>query len=113
MSLSQNHHDLEQFCTDFELISSSIGNHHLTCLTLIQYVNAACSKSCANSKNNTADIKLDNITITSGYSQMTEKHSEFISGQYVNFNFFFKVSLYNKCYHNIIYETLNFSVSQL
>lgn len=65
MSLSQNHDDLEQFCTDFEFIFSSVGNHHLTCLILIQDFNATCSKSYANSKNNTADIKLGNITIIS------------------------------------------------
>ena len=35
------------------------------------------SKWCASDKNNTAGIKLDNITITSGYNQMIDKPTHY------------------------------------
>ena len=38
------------------------------------------SKWCASDKNNTAGIKLDNITITSTYNQMIDKPTHYNNG---------------------------------
>ena len=69
-SPSQN---LEQFCTNFQLLFSIINNLHPTCSILIRDFNAKCSKWCASDKNNAAYIELDNITAPSDYSQMVDK----------------------------------------
>ena len=40
---------------------------------------AKCSKWCISDKNNTPVIKLDNILTTSGYNQMIDKPTHYIS----------------------------------
>ena len=81
-----------------------------------------CSKWRASDKNNTAGIELDNITMTSGYNQMTDKPTRYITESSSCIDLIFssnvnitktcgvKQSFYEKCHHNIIYGTLNFNI---
>ena len=57
------------------------------------------SKWCASDKNNTAGIKLDNITITSGYNQMIDKptHYNNESSSCIDLIFSLNVNLKKKC----------------
>ena len=106
----------------FDLFLSNINNRHLTCSIVLGDFNAKCSKWCASDKNNTAGIKLDNITITSDYNQMTDKLTHYISesswcialifSSNVNLNkkLWCWAITYKICHHNIIYGTLNFNI---
>ena len=76
-SPSQNHDDLERFCTNFDLLLSNINNLHPTCSIVLGDFNAKCSKWCSSDRNNTAGVELDNITMTSGYNQMIDKPTHF------------------------------------
>ena len=77
----QNPDELEQFCTNFYLLLSSINNLHLTCPILIGDFNVKCSKWYAsNNNNNAAGIELDSITLSSGYSQIIDKPTHFVNG---------------------------------
>ena len=62
-------------------------------------------------KNNTADIKLDKITMTSGYNQMTDKPTHYIneSSSCIDLIFSWNWNLtknceVKKCHYNIIYN---------
>ena len=57
------------------------------------------SKWCASDKNNTAGIKLDNITIASGYNQMIDKptHYNNESSSCIDLIFSLNVNLKKKC----------------
>ena len=77
-SPSQSHDELERFCINFDLLLSNISNFHPTCSLVLGDFNAKCSKWCASDKNNTAGIKLDSITTTSGYNQMIDKLTHYI-----------------------------------
>ena len=71
---------------------------------------------------NTASIELDNITMTSGFNQMIDKPTYYINESSSCTDLIFSLnvnltkncgveqSLYDKCHHNIIYETLNFNI---
>ena len=67
-SISQDHDELDRFCTNFDLLLSNINNLHLTCSIVLGDFNAKYSKWCASDKNNTTGIELDYITMTSGYN---------------------------------------------
>ena len=74
---SQNHDELEHFCNNFDLLLSNMNNPYLTCSIVF---NAKCSKWCPSDKSNTAaGIELDNITMTSGYNQMSDKPTHYIN----------------------------------
>ena len=107
---------------NFDLLLSNINNLHPTCSIVLCGFNAKCSKWCASDKNNTAGIELDNITMTSGYNQMTDKPTHFVNESQSCIDLIFssnvnltkncgvEQSLYEKCDHNIIYGTLNFNI---
>ena len=73
-------------------------------------------------KNNIARLEVDNITTTAGYSQVINKPTHFINGtsscndlifsSNMSFkrNYGIEQSIYEKCHHNITYNTLDFSV---
>ena len=121
-SPSQNHDELERFCTNFDLLLSNINNLLPTCSIDLGDFNTKCSKWCASDKNNTAGIELDNITMTSCYNQMIDKPTHFIneSSSCIDLIFSSNVnltkncgveqSLYEKCHPNIIYGALNFII---
>ena len=75
-SPSQNHDELDHFCTNFNLLLSNINNLYLTRSIVF---NAKCSKWCNSDETNTAGIELDNITMTSGYNQMIDKPTHYIN----------------------------------
>ena len=74
-------------------------------------------------KNNAVGIELDNITTTSGYNQITDKLTYFVNGSSSCIGVTFssnesltkncgdEQSLHEKCHHNIICESVNFSIS--
>ena len=77
---------------------------------------------CFCDKNKIAGIKLDNVTITSGYNQMIDKPTHYINesscidlifSSNVNLtkNCGVEQSLYKTCHHDIVYGTLNFNIS--
>ena len=78
-SPSQNHDELEHFCTNFDLLLSNINNLYPTCSIVLGDFNAKCSKWCASVKRNTAGIELDNITMTSDYNQMIDKPTHYVN----------------------------------
>ena len=81
-----------------------------------------CSKWCTTEKNNAAGLEIDSITTASGYSQMINKPTHFINESSSCIDLIFssntsfvkncgsELPIYEKCHHNIIYETLNFNV---
>ena len=121
-SPSQNHDELERFCTNFDLLLSNINNLYPTCSIVLGDFNAKCSKWCASNKNNTAGIELDNFTMRSGYNQMIDKPTHFINDSSSCIDLIFssnvnltkncgvEQSLYEKCHHNIINGTLHFNI---
>ena len=74
-------------------------------------------------KNNAAGIELDNITSTSGYNQITNIPTYFVNGSSSCISVIFSSneslikncgderSLHEKCHHNIIYGSVNFSTA--
>ena len=120
--LSQSHHDLQRFCTNFDLLLSNINNLPATCLILLSNFNAKCSKWCASDKNNTAAIELDNITTTYGYNQIIDNPNHYIDESSSRIDLIFpsnvnltencgvEQSLYKTYHHSIIYGTLNFNI---
>ena len=74
-------------------------------------------------KNNAAGIELDNITTTSGYNHITDIPTYFVNGSsscigvifYLNESLIKNCedeqSLHEKCHHNIIYGSVNFSTA--
>ena len=117
-SPSQNHDKLEQFCTNFDLLFSNINDLHPTCSIALGDFNEKCSKWCASDKSNTACIELDNITITSDYSQMIDKATHYINGSSSCIDLIFSSnvnfkSLYETCHYNIFHGTLNFNIPHL
>ena len=109
---------LERFCANFDLLLSNINDLHPTCSIVLGNFNAKCSKWCASDRTNSASIELDNITATSGYNQMIGKPTDYINESSLIFssnvnltkNCGVEQSLYETCYHNIIYGTLNFNI---
>ena len=80
-SPSQNHDELERFCTNSDPFLSNIVNLYPTGSIVLGDFNTKCSKWCASDKNNTAGIELDNITTTLGYNQMIDKPTHYINEQ--------------------------------
>ena len=121
-SPSQNHDELEHFCTNFDLLLSNNNNLYPTCSIVLVDFNAKCPEWCASDKSNTAGIELHNITIKSGHNQMIDKPIHYIneSSSCIDLIFSSNVNLtkncgveqshYEKCHHNIIYGTLNFNI---
>ena len=119
-SPSQNHDELEHFCTNFDLLLSNINNLYSTCSIVLGDFNAKCSKWCASDKSNTAGIELDNISMK--YNQMIDKPTHYINESSTCIDLIFssnvnhkkncgvEQSLYKKCHHNIIHGTLNFDI---
>ena len=79
-SPSQSHDELENFCSELNLLLTNINNNQPTCSILIGDFNAKCSKWCSSDKNNIAGLEIDNITTTAGYSQLINKPTHFING---------------------------------
>ena len=78
-SSSQNHDEIEHFCTNFDLLLSNVNNFYPTCSIVLCDFNAKCSKWFTSDKNNTSGIELDNITMTSGYNQMIDTPIHYIN----------------------------------
>ena len=102
---------VEHFCVNFNLLFSNINNFYPTRSIVSVDFNAKCSKWCASDKNNTAGIKLDKITMTSGYNQMIDKPTLYINESSSNIDLILssngnltKKCGVKKCHHNIIYN---------
>ena len=78
-SSSQNHDEIEHFCTNFDLVLSNVNNFYPTCSIVSCDFNAKCSKWFTSDKNNTSGIELDNITMKSGYNQMIDTPTHYIN----------------------------------
>ena len=112
---SQSHDELERFCANFDLLLSNINNLYLNCSIVLGDFNTKCSKSCASDKNNTAGIKLNNITTIDKSTHFINESSScidliFSSNVNLTKNCGVEQSLYKTCHHNIIYGTLNFNI---
>ena len=122
-SPSQSHDERENVCSEPNLLLTNIINNQPTCSILIGYFNAKCSKWCSSAKSDIAGLEIDNITTTAGYSQLINKAKHFINGTSSCIDLFFssnvsfirnygiEQSIYEKCHHNITYDTLDFNVS--
>ena len=120
-SPSQSHDELENFCSELNLLLTNINNKP-ACSIRIGDFNAKCSKWCSSDKNNIAGLEIVNITTTAGYSQLINKPIHFINGtsscidlifsSNVSFkrNYRIEQSIYGKCHHNITHGTLDFNV---
>ena len=121
-SPSQSHEELKSFSLNLDLLLSNINNQHPACSIVIGDFNAKFSKCCTTDKNNTAGLEIDSITTAAGYSQMINKPTHFINESSSCIDLIFssntsfvkncgsELPIYEKCYHNIIYGTLNFNV---
>ena len=121
-SPSQSHDELENVCSELNLLPTNINNSQPACSILIGDFNAKCSKWCSSDKNNIAGLEIDNITTTAGYSRLINKAIHFINGtsscvdlifsSNVSFvrNYGIEQSIYEKRHHNITYGTLDFNV---
>ena len=78
-SPSQSHDELENFCSELNLLLTNINNKP-ACSIRIGDFNAKCSKWCSSDKNNIAGLEIVNITTTAGYSQLINKPTHFING---------------------------------
>ena len=122
-SPNQSHDELENFCSELNLLLTNINNNQPAWSILIGDFNAKCSKWCSSDRNNVAGLEIDNITTTTGYSQLINKPTHFINGtsscidlilsSNVSFirNYGIEQSIYEKCHHNITYGTLDFNVT--
>ena len=120
-SPSQSHDELENFCSELNLLLTNTNNNQRACSILIGDFNAKCSKSWTSDKNDIAGLEIDNITTKVGYSQLIKKPTHFINGtsSYIDLifssnvsfirNYGIKQSIYEKCHH-ITYGTLDFNV---
>ena len=120
-SWSQNHEELESFCSRLDSFLSNINHQHPACSIVIGNFNAKCSKWSISGKDNTAGLELDSITTTAGYNQMINKPMHFIHKSsfcidliiFSNSSFVkncgSELSIYEKCNCNIIYGALNFN----
>ena len=68
-SPNQNHEELKNFSTNFDLLLPNINENHSTFSIFMGNFNANCSKWWESDKNNRTDIGLDIITTTAGYCQ--------------------------------------------
>ena len=121
-SPSQSHDEFGNFCSELNLLLTSINNNQPACSILIGDFDAKCSKWCSSEKNYLAVLEIDNITTTAGYSQLINKPTHFINGtsscidlifsSNVSFirNYGIEQSIYEKYHHNITYGTLDFNV---
>ena len=121
-SPSQSHDELENFCSELNLLLTNINNNQPTCSILIGDFNAKCSKWCSSDENNIAGLEADNIATMVGYCQLINKPTHFINGttsctdpifsSNISFtrNFGTEQSIYEKCHLNITYGTLDFNV---
>ena len=120
---SESHEELESFCSSLDSLLSNINDQHPACSIGIGDFNVKYSKWCTtNDKDNTAGLELDNITAIAGYSQIINKPTHFINESSSCIDLIFSsntsfvknsgsvASIYEKCDHNIIYETLNFDI---
>ena len=73
-SPSQSHDELENFCSELNLLLTNINNNQPACSILTADFNVECSKCCSSDKNNIAGLEID-ITTTAGYSQLTNKQT--------------------------------------
>ena len=121
-SPSQSHDEFENFCSELNLLLTSRNNNQPACSVLLGEFNAKCSKWCSSDKNNIAGLEIDNITIMAVYSQLINKPTLFINetssfidlifSSNVSFirNYGIEQSIYEKCHHNITYDTHDFNV---
>ena len=79
-SPSQSHDELENFCSELNVLLTNINNNQPASSILVGDFNAKCSKWCSSDKNNIAGLEIDNITTTAGYSQLINKPTHFING---------------------------------
>ena len=115
---NQKHEELENFSSNLDLFLSTINDNHQTCSILIGDFNAKSSKWCISDKSNRAGSECDNITTSAGYSQLINKTTHFVNKISPCIDLIFSSDLncliekkiHEKCHHDILYGTLNFSV---
>ena len=96
-SPSRSHDELEHFCTNFDLLHSNISNLHVTCTIVLGDFNPKFSKWYASEQHLVPINWLINQLIISVNCHHTKNCGA-------------EQSPYEKCHHNIICRTLNFSI---
>ena len=122
-SPSKSHEELENSYSNLDSLLSYKNDQHLAFSIATRNFNAKCSKLLTINKFNTAGLELDSITTTAtGYSQMINKPTQFIteSSSCIDLIFSSNTSfvkncgsdllILEKCHHIIIYGTLNFDI---
>ena len=100
---SQSHYELENFCSELNLLLTNINNNQPACSILTADFNVECSKCCSSDKNNIAGLEID-ITTTAGYSQLTNKQTFYKWNFFLCwFNFFFQRKFYKKLWNRTIH----------
>ena len=69
-STSQNHEQLDSFCSDFNDLQNRINNSKPVCSVIAADFNARCFKWYSDDKNNTASWEIDALATTTGYGQL-------------------------------------------
>ena len=121
-SPSQISEEHEDFCADLNLRLSNINDLNATCCVITGDFNARSPKWWALDKENNEGREISFLTSSAGYSQLidqpthiTKESSSCIDLIFTSNRSFFsasgvKLSLYEKCHHNLIYGKINFKV---
>ena len=121
-SPSQNNDEFENFCTDFNLLLTSINNENPSCSVVLGDFNAKCSKWWPGNKENLEGREIYSLTSTAGYSQLINQPTHTINTSSSCIDLIFcsntkiitesgvEKSLFDKCHHNLIFGKMNFKI---
>ena len=122
---SQTPDEFENYCQNLHFTVSNIDDISLFCSIVFGDFSSRCRNWWAGDVNSNAGKVLDSLTSTAGYTQLIDKATHFISGgsSYVDLIFCNKPeifseygiddSLFQTCYHNLIFAKISANVSLL
>ena len=119
-SPNQNQEQIESFCKNLIDVPSGINNQQPICSIVVGDINAKLSKCWQSNKDNKAGQDTYTFTTTSGYTQMIGQPTNILNDKSSCINLLFttnnskmlcnvgvKQIFYNKCHHNILYDSVN------
>ena len=119
---SQSHENFENFCINFDLLLNNINDEFPICSIFTGEFNARCSGWWKNDITNTPGQEIDSLTSSAGYAQIIDKPTHvsnnsmscidlmFCANKNVISNHGVDFTIFEKCYHNIIYGKINILV---
>ena len=121
-SPSQGREEYESFCTDFDSLLSNINDLSLPCSIIIDDFNARSTKWWKLDKENLEGREINIITRAAGYSQLIHQPTNITKDSLSCIDLIFtsnpnlikssgvKMSLFEKCQHNIVYDKIDFKI---